>query len=138
MEPNEDPGNYIMKVTRIDSRVAAVNEPVADRHFTDMIVQRFLESYSDIKLKTYKYPEFDLANTQATMKHLYLNRLPGNPDNKDCLSWHGHDSSIESQLRCHLPQLWKGRPLHSGCAVPSKVYGKGKKPGTGQNNKKQQ
>ena len=45
---------YIMKVTRIRRRLAEINEPVADRHFTDIIVQGLPERYRDIKVTTYR------------------------------------------------------------------------------------
>ncbi|CAN0589493.1 unnamed protein product, partial [Laminaria digitata] len=56
MEPCAEPDNFIMQATRIRSRLAAVKEPVTDRHFTDIIVQGLPESYRDIKLTTYKDP----------------------------------------------------------------------------------
>ncbi|CAN0546480.1 unnamed protein product [Laminaria digitata] len=46
-----------MQATRLRSRLAAVKEPVTDRHFTDIIVQGLPESYHDIKLTTYKDPD---------------------------------------------------------------------------------
>ncbi|CAN0488167.1 unnamed protein product, partial [Laminaria digitata] len=52
MEPDEDPDSFIMQATRLRSRLAAVKEPVTDRHFTDVIVQGLPESYRDIKLTT--------------------------------------------------------------------------------------
>ena len=48
-----------MQATRLRSRLAAVKEPVTDRHFTDIILQGLLESYRDIKLTT--YDDFNLS-----------------------------------------------------------------------------
>lgn len=39
MEPDEDPDYQVMKATRVGSWLAAVKEPVTDRHFTGIIVQ---------------------------------------------------------------------------------------------------
>ena len=108
MESDEDPDHYIMKATHIRNRLAAVKEHVTDRHFTDIIVQGLPESYRDIKLTTYKDPDFDLGKIQATMRHLYLDL---EQDQEDCWSWHGHDSSIRHQFYRHLPQLREGGPL---------------------------
>ncbi|CAN0560278.1 unnamed protein product, partial [Laminaria digitata] len=68
MEPDEDPYNFIMQATRLRSRLAAVKEPVTDRHFTEIIVQGLPESYRDIKLTTYKDPDLDLSKIQSTMR----------------------------------------------------------------------
>ena len=75
MEPDEDPDHYIMWATRVRSRLAAVDEPVTDRHFTDIIVQGLPESYYDIKLTSYKDPYFDLSKIPTTTRHLYLDGL---------------------------------------------------------------
>ena len=61
MEPNEDPDTYIIKANRLRRKLAAVKEPVTDRHFTDIIVQGFPENYRDINLTTYKDPDFNLT-----------------------------------------------------------------------------
>ncbi|CAN0595317.1 unnamed protein product, partial [Laminaria digitata] len=68
MEPDEDPDSFIMQATRLRSRLAAVKEPVTDRHYTDVIVQGLPESYHDIKLTTYKDPDLDLSKIQSTMR----------------------------------------------------------------------
>ena len=103
MEPDEDLDNC-MKATRIRSRLAAVNEPVTDRHFTDIIVQGLPESYRDVKRTTYKDLDFDLTKIQARMRHLYLGGLSGNKTGR--IAGRGTamaGSTIEAQLRCHLP-----------------------------------
>ena len=61
MEPDDDPDHYIMQATCMRSRLAAVNEPVTDPHFADIIVQGLPESYRDIKHAIYKDPDFDLS-----------------------------------------------------------------------------
>lgn len=38
MEPGEDSDHYIMQANHLRSRLAAVKEPVTDRHFTDIII----------------------------------------------------------------------------------------------------
>ncbi|CAN0527992.1 unnamed protein product, partial [Laminaria digitata] len=68
MKADEDPDNFIMQATRLRSRLAAVKEPVTDRHFTDVLVQGLPESYRDIKLTTYKDPDLDLSKIQSTMR----------------------------------------------------------------------
>ena len=61
MEPNEDPGTYIIKANRLRRKLAAVREPVTDRHFADIIVQGFPENYRDVNLTAYKDPDFNLT-----------------------------------------------------------------------------
>ncbi|CAN0198582.1 unnamed protein product, partial [Laminaria digitata] len=124
MEPNEDPDHYIMQATRLRSRLAAVKEPVTDRHFTDIIVQGLPESYRDIKLTTYKDPHFDLPKIQSTMRHLYLDGLsrgktrksldvaPSCSSNSIIIRYH------RSVVICH--NCGKESHYKSGCAVPGK------------------
>ena len=52
MEPVEDPDTYVMNANRLRRKLAAVKEPVTDRHFTDIIAQGQPENYRDIKLTT--------------------------------------------------------------------------------------
>ena len=52
-----------------------MKEPVIERHVKDIIVPGLPEKYRDVKLTTYKDPEFDLPKIQATMRHLYLDDL---------------------------------------------------------------
>lgn len=61
MEADEDPDNYIMEDKRIRSWFTALNEPVTDLHFTDIMVQGLPESYRKNKLTTYKSPDFDMT-----------------------------------------------------------------------------
>ena len=75
MEPDEDPDTYIMKANRLRRKLAAVKEPVTNRHFTNIIVQGLLENYRGIKLTTYKDPDFNLSKIQDSMRHLYLHGL---------------------------------------------------------------
>ncbi|CAN0425279.1 unnamed protein product, partial [Laminaria digitata] len=124
MEPDEDPDNFIMQATRLRSRLAAVKEPVTDRHFTDIIVQGLPESYRDINLTTYKDPDFDLSKIQSTMRHLYLDGLSRGKTGK--IAGRGtimtaataSSSDTSSVVICHNC----GREGHykSGCAVPGK------------------
>ena len=75
MELDEDPDHYITRATRLWSILAAVNEPVTDHHCAYNIVQGLPDSYRDIKLTTYKGPDFDLSKIETTMSHLYLGHL---------------------------------------------------------------
>ncbi|CAN0593228.1 unnamed protein product, partial [Laminaria digitata] len=68
MEPDEDPYNFIMQATRLRSRLAAIKDPVTDRHFTDIFVQGLPESFGDINLTTYKDPDLDLSKIQSTTR----------------------------------------------------------------------
>ena len=52
-----------------------MKEPVTERHFKGIIVQRLPKKYRDIKLTTCKDPEFDLPKIQATMRHRNLDDL---------------------------------------------------------------
>ncbi|CAN0244684.1 unnamed protein product [Laminaria digitata] len=131
MESDEDPDNYTMQATRLRSRLAAVKEPVTDCHFTDVIVQGLPEIYRDIKLTTYKDLHFDLPKIQSTMRHLYLDGLSRGKSGKIAgrgtimIAATASSSDISSFVICHNC----GREGHykSGCAVPGKVYSKGKK-----------
>ena len=140
MEPDQDPDHYIMQATRLRSRLAAVKEPVTDRHFTDIIVQGLPESYRDIKLTTYKDPDFDLSKIQTTMRHLYLDglsrRMTGKIAGRGTIMTAVAASSSDSSsvVICH--NCGKDGHYKSGCSVPGKLYGKGKKPAAGPNNKK--
>lgn len=40
MELGEDSDHYIVQAIHLRSRLAAVKEPVTDRHFADIIIQR--------------------------------------------------------------------------------------------------
>ena len=125
-----------MKATRIRSRLAVVNEPVTDGHFTDIMVQGLPESYRDIKLTTYTDPHFDLTKIQATMRHLYLDGLSRNETGR--IAGRGTAMITASEpnfvVTCH--NCGKDGHYKSGCAVPGKLYGKGNKPGAGHSKKK--
>ena len=53
-----------------------MEEPITDRHFTDIILQGMTEEYRDVKLMTWKDPDFDLI--QSVLRHLYLDGLSWN------------------------------------------------------------
>ncbi|CAN0599404.1 unnamed protein product, partial [Laminaria digitata] len=40
-------------------------EPITGRHFTDVVLQGLTEEYRDVKLMTWKDPDFDLPKIQA-------------------------------------------------------------------------
>lgn len=39
LAPAKDPGNYINKLTRLRNLLAEMEEPVTNRHFTDIVLQ---------------------------------------------------------------------------------------------------
>ena len=135
MESDEDPDHYIMKATRIRNRLAAVKEHVTDRHFTDIIVQGLPESYHVIKITTYKDPNFDLAKIQATMRHRYLDDLSRNKTGRIARRGMAMIAASDTTVViCH--NCGKEGHHNSGCAVPGKMFAKGKKPAAAAGNNK--
>ena len=123
MDPDDDPDHYIMKAKQLHSKLTAVKEPITERHFKDTIVQGLPEKYRDIKLTTYKDPDFDLPKLQATMRHLYLDDLSRSKDKGGLIAGRGAAMLVESRpdpniIICHHC----GTPGHykSGCAGPGK------------------
>lgn len=104
-----------MKNNRLRSKLTTVQEPVTDRHFTDIVVQGLPENYH-IKYTTYKDPDFNLIKIQATMKHVHLDGLL----RKKTIT--GRDTIMTAAtasgpvVTCH------------NCAVPGKVDRQGKTP----------
>ena len=64
--------------------------------FKTIIVQGLPEEYRDIKLTTYKDPEFDLPKIQATMHRLYLDDLSRNKGKGKLIAGRGVAMSVES------------------------------------------
>ncbi|CAN0584093.1 unnamed protein product, partial [Laminaria digitata] len=41
--------------------------PIRDRHFTDIVLQGLTEEYRDVKLMTWKDPDFELPKIQSVL-----------------------------------------------------------------------
>ena len=90
-------------------------------------VQGLPEKYRDIKLTTYKDPEFDLPKIQATIHHLYLDDLSRDKGKGKLVARRGVAMSVEAapdstSIICQ--KCGKEGHCKSGCAVPGKIYDK--------------
>ncbi|CAM9643466.1 unnamed protein product, partial [Laminaria digitata] len=45
----QDPDNYINELTRLLNLLTEMEEPITDRHFTDIVLQGLMEEYRDVK-----------------------------------------------------------------------------------------
>lgn len=104
MTPVTDPENYINELMRLCNLVTEMKEPFTDRRLSDIVRQGLTENNWDVKLMTWKDPDFDLTKIQCT-----TSRLPGRvvaaQDREDCWSWHGHDIRIVRSQFCYLQHL---------------------------------
>ena len=55
--------------------LTGMEEPITDRHFTNIGLQSLTEDYRDVKLKTRTDPDFDLPKIQSVLRHLCLDGL---------------------------------------------------------------
>ena len=78
MTSGQDPDNYINEPTRLRNLLIEMEEPITYRHFTDIILQGLTEEYRNVKLMTWKYPDFDLPQNQSVLRHFYLDGLSRN------------------------------------------------------------
>ncbi|CAN0370873.1 unnamed protein product, partial [Scytosiphon promiscuus] len=111
---------------------------VTERYFKDIIVQGLPDKYRDIKLTTYKDPEFDLPKIQATMRHLYLDDLSRSKGRDGGIAGRCVAMSVESaadpnSIICH--NCGKEGHYKSGCAVPGKTNDKRNNGSTGKSRK---
>ena len=59
--PVQDPDNYINVLTRLRNLLIEIEEPFTDRHFFDIVLQGLTEKYRDVRLMTWKDPDFDMS-----------------------------------------------------------------------------
>ena len=88
----EDPDNYINQFTRLRSLPTEMEEPVTDRHFTDIVLHGLTEAYGDVKLMTLKDPDFDLPKIQCVLRHFDLHGISRNKTGTIA----GHGTSVDA------------------------------------------
>ena len=52
LTPGQDPDNSINGLTRLCNPLTEIEEPITDRHFTDIVLQGLTEEGGDVKLMT--------------------------------------------------------------------------------------
>lgn len=129
MTSGQDPDNYINELTRLRNLLTEMEEPITDRHFTDIVLQGLTEEYRDVKLMTWKDPDFDLPKIQSVLRHLYLDGLSRNKTGR--IAGRGTAMTATSAtpdpsaIICH--NCGKSGHYRSGCAVPAKAHGNSNK-----------
>ena len=84
--------DHINELTRLRNLLTEMEERITDRHFTDIVPQDLTEEYMGVKLDDLEGPRLRSYSVCTTPP------LPGRvvveQDEKDCWSWHSHDSDI--------------------------------------------
>lgn len=112
MESDEDPDHCFLKAKRTCNRLAAVEEPVTDHHFTQYhrprasgdLSRHKAQDLHGSRLRSGKHPGYNEAPSPERL-------IKGQKDREDCWSWHAYDNSIRQQLFRLLPQLQDEGPL---------------------------
>ena len=113
-----------------------MEEPITDRPFADIVLRGLTEEYRDVKLMTWKDPDFDLPKIQSVLRHLYLDGLSRNRTGR--IAGRGTAMTATSAtpdpsaIICH--NCGKSGHYRNGYAVPTKANGparRKKKSGSG-------
>lgn len=142
MEDGQDPDEYINEATRLRELLKEMEEPITDRRFMDIILQGLTNEYRDVKLMTWKDPEFDLPKMQPVLRHLYLDEVSrkknpfGRPNTAAVMTAASTpEHAVVICHRCGMAGHYK-----VGCAMPAKTGEKtsnsGKKHASGGGGKK--
>lgn len=113
-----------------------MEEPITDRHITDIVLQGLTEEYRDARSMTWNDPNFDLPNIQYVRRHLYVDGHPRN--NTEMIAGRGTGMTAESgspdssSAICH--NCSDAGHYKISCVMPAKVHGKSNKL-AGQKNK---
>ena len=126
----EDPENYINELTRLCNLLTEMEEPITDRHFTDIVLQGLTEEYRDVKLMTWKDPDFGLPKIQCVRRHLYLDGISRNKtgrlDGRGTVMTAASGPPDTSAIICH--NCGKTGHCRNGCGMSSKADGNSNKP----------
>ena len=140
MNEGQDPDEYINEATRLRELLQEMHEPITDRRFMDIILQGLTGEYRDVKLMTWKDPEFDLPKIQPVLRHLYLDEV----SRKKTIRGRGIPATLamtatsstpeEGTVICH--KCGMAGHFKIGCAMPAKKINDkastfGKKSGSG-------
>ena len=135
MKEGQDPDEYINEATRLRELLKEMGEPITDRHFMDIVLQGLTAEYRDVKLMTWKDPDFDLLKMQPVLRHLYLDEV----SRKKVVFGRGAATAMtaisapgKGTIICHNCGIAGHYKI--GCAIPNKTNEK--KAGSGSGGKK--